>query len=169
MYKKCPLSCEACYPGNLITYSNFFILRLAFLFSIVMFDVPSLTNNDITIIHQSKLNIQSSPKVLGTPGKTHAKGSYFILRYMYITKNFGIAVLTVLKVPPPPNNVDNEDTDKERWNQHCTGGRGRGGAKGREGVLKDCIVRKMRNFRVLLPKCPKTFGQNCSCVEETIS
>ena len=52
-----------------------------------------------------------------------------MLRYMYITKNFGIAVLTVFKVPPPPlppNNVHNEGTDKERWNQHCKGGRGGG-------------------------------------------
>ena len=60
--------------------------------------------------------------------KTHAKGIYFILRYMYTTKNFGIAVLTVFKVPAtyPPNNVDNEGTDKGHSNQHCTGGRGGG-------------------------------------------
>ena len=83
--------------------------------------------NYLCVYEKPRLNIRTSAhtlrtlvsynpgqKSLGHLGKTHAKGAYFILGYMYITKNFGIAVLTVFKVPPPPNNVENEGTDKTR-------------------------------------------------------
>ena len=47
---------------------------------------------------------------MGHHGKTHEKGTLFILRYMFIMNTFVNVVLTLFKVPPPPppNNVGRE-------------------------------------------------------------
>ena len=93
-------------------------------------------------------------KSLGHLGKTHAKGTYFILRYMYITKNFGIAVLSLLKVAPSPQTMFTTKAPIKGVEINIVREERGGGG--------DYIVKKMLNFaHVLLPKCPKTFGQDC--------
>ena len=52
-----------------------------------------------------KVSCSCNPGQKSLENTRKLKGPYFLLRYIYITKNFGIAVLTVFKVTPPSKTI----------------------------------------------------------------
>ena len=71
---------------------------------------------------------------------------------MYITKNFGIVVLTIFKDPLAfPKTVLTAKARIKEIKINIVKGEG----------AKECILRRMYRLCVLLTKCPKTLHQDC--------
>ena len=72
------------------------------------------------------LTDNSGQMSLGHLGKTHTIGAYCILRYIHITNNFGIVVLTVFKVALFPQTTWITKVTIEEVKINIVWGRGKG-------------------------------------------
>ena len=88
-------------------------------------------------------------KVLGTPWiNTCKRRILYTSWHAFHEKLWYCCFNSVQGTPLPPNNIDNEGTDKGLWNQTLYKGAGGG---------ESCIVKMMRNFACAFAKVSKDF------------